>query len=167
MELTGARARAAGARVPAAGFTKAPGRPVTTGAPGRPVTTGAPGGPVTTGALGGPVTAGRVTTGPPGGPVTTKAPGGPVTAGPPGVPVTTGPPGGPVTSGPPDRRDRGRPRPRHRVVVSATAPAFDTRPTRAGLTSVRVVPVAGRRTGVVHTFLARSGGPTTTRERAQ
>ncbi|MEU9517118.1 hypothetical protein [Streptomyces sp. NPDC048224] len=29
------------------------------------------------------------------------------------------------------------------------------------------VPVAGRRTGVVHNFLARSGGPTTTRERAQ
>ncbi|MFG3073220.1 hypothetical protein [Streptomyces sp. NPDC048225] len=29
------------------------------------------------------------------------------------------------------------------------------------------VAVAGRRTGVVHTFPARSGGPTTTRERAQ
>ncbi|MFE9702636.1 hypothetical protein [Streptomyces sp. NPDC005930] len=79
----------------------------------------------------------------------------------------TGAPGGRVTAGPPDRRARDHRHLRHRVVASGTAPAFATSPTRAGLSSVRVAPVAGRRTGVAHTFLARSGGPTTTRERAQ
>ncbi|MFG3105580.1 methyltransferase domain-containing protein [Streptomyces tendae] len=55
----------------------------------------------------------------------------------------------------------------HSVAAFDTAPEFAARLTRAGLTSVRVVPVAGWQTGIAHTFLARKGGPTTTRERAQ
>ncbi|MEU5622628.1 hypothetical protein ABZ784_01220 [Streptomyces tendae] len=54
---------------------------------------------------------------------------------------------------------------RHSVVAFDTAPGFAARLTRAGLTSVRVAPVAGWQTGIVHTFLARSGGPETTEER--
>ncbi|MYQ79812.1 MULTISPECIES: class I SAM-dependent methyltransferase [unclassified Streptomyces] len=47
-----------------------------------------------------------------------------------------------------------------------TAPAFAERLARAGLTSVRAVPVAGWQTGIVHTFLARNGHPATTPEHA-
>ncbi|MDX3365197.1 class I SAM-dependent methyltransferase [Streptomyces sp. ME02-6987-2C] len=54
---------------------------------------------------------------------------------------------------------------RRSVVAFDTAPEFAARLTRAGLTSVRVAPVAGWQTGIVHTFLARNGGPTTTEER--
>ncbi|MFJ3037200.1 hypothetical protein [Streptomyces tendae] len=50
---------------------------------------------------------------------------------------------------------------RHSVVAFDTAPGFAARLTRAGLTSVRVAPVAGWQTGIVHTFLARGGGPET------
>ncbi|HEY9331329.1 MAG TPA: methyltransferase domain-containing protein [Streptomyces sp.] len=56
---------------------------------------------------------------------------------------------------------------RHSVIAFDTAPAFAGRLTRAGLTSVRTVPVAGWQKGIVHTFLAGNGGPTTTRERTQ
>ncbi|MEU3660505.1 methyltransferase domain-containing protein [Streptomyces sp. NPDC032940] len=55
---------------------------------------------------------------------------------------------------------------RHSVVAFDTAPEFAARLSRAGLTSVRVAPVAGWQTGIVHTFLARNGGPTTTGEPA-
>ncbi|MEU5365894.1 methyltransferase domain-containing protein [Streptomyces sp. NPDC005925] len=48
----------------------------------------------------------------------------------------------------------------HSVVAFDTAPEFAARLTRAGLTSVRVAPVAGWQTGIVHTFLARNGGST-------
>lgn len=54
----------------------------------------------------------------------------------------------------------------HSVLAFDTAPEFAARLTRAGLTSVRVAPVAGWQTGIVHTFLARNGGSNTTRERA-
>jgi hypothetical protein len=54
---------------------------------------------------------------------------------------------------------------RRSVVAFDTAPEFAARLTRAGLTSVRVAPVAGWQTGIVHTFLARNGNPTTTEER--
>ncbi|MFB8206467.1 class I SAM-dependent methyltransferase [Streptomyces sp. NPDC056010] len=47
-----------------------------------------------------------------------------------------------------------------------TAPAFAERLARAGLTSVRAVPVAGWQTGIVHTFLASNGHPATTPEHA-
>jgi ubiquinone/menaquinone biosynthesis C-methylase UbiE len=50
------------------------------------------------------------------------------------------------------------------VVAFDTAPEFADRLTRAGLTSVRVVPVAGWQTGIVHTFLARNPGPATPKE---
>ncbi|MEU0473796.1 methyltransferase domain-containing protein [Streptomyces olivaceus] len=56
---------------------------------------------------------------------------------------------------------------RHSVVAFDTAPQFAARLTRAGLTSVRVAPVAGWQTGMVHTFLARNGGPETTEERVR
>ncbi|MGW5786726.1 hypothetical protein ACWEWK_22335 [Streptomyces sp. NPDC003757] len=87
----------------------------------------------------------------------------------------TGALGGPVTAEPPDRRARAHRRLRHRVLASGTGLALDTPVTRGGPTSVRVVPapvlvlvlVPGRRTGAVHIFPARSGGPTPTRERAQ
>ncbi|MCX3063488.1 class I SAM-dependent methyltransferase [Streptomyces beihaiensis] len=54
---------------------------------------------------------------------------------------------------------------RHSVVAFDTALRFAARLTRVGLTSVRVAPAAGRQTGMVHTFLARNGGPETTEER--
>ncbi|MFG2683605.1 class I SAM-dependent methyltransferase [Streptomyces sp. NPDC048392] len=54
----------------------------------------------------------------------------------------------------------------HSVIDFDLAPEFAARLTRAGLTRVRVAPVAGWQTGIVHTFLARNGGSTTTRERA-
>ncbi|GAB2796229.1 class I SAM-dependent methyltransferase [Streptomyces chlorus] len=41
------------------------------------------------------------------------------------------------------------------------APDFADRLERAGFTDVRVVPVAGRQTGIVHTFLARNGSAAT------
>ncbi|MCT7356688.1 methyltransferase domain-containing protein [Streptomyces sp. 15-116A] len=44
-----------------------------------------------------------------------------------------------------------------------TAPAFAERLRRAGFTGVRVAPVAGWQTGIVHTFLARNGSRTATR----
>lgn len=47
-----------------------------------------------------------------------------------------------------------------------TAPVFAERLALAGLTSVRVVPVAGWQTGIVHTFLARNGHPAPTPEHA-
>ncbi|THA70091.1 methyltransferase domain-containing protein [Streptomyces sp. A0958] len=53
------------------------------------------------------------------------------------------------------------------VIAFDTAPDFADRLRRAGLTSVRIAPVAGWQTGIVHTFLARNGGSTTTREHAQ
>ncbi|MFE6287758.1 methyltransferase domain-containing protein [Streptomyces sp. NPDC057877] len=46
---------------------------------------------------------------------------------------------------------------RHSVTGFDTAPAFAARLTRAGFTAVRVAPVAGWQTGIVHTFLARRG----------
>ena len=52
------------------------------------------------------------------------------------------------------------------VLAFDTAPGFAGRLGRAGLTSVRVVPVAGWQTGIVHTFLARNGRPATTPEHA-
>lgn len=60
----------------------------------------------------------------------------------------------------------------HSVLAFDTAPAFSGRLTRAGFTGVRVAPVAGWQTGIVHTFLARSGplapdGSTTTKEQAR
>lgn len=55
---------------------------------------------------------------------------------------------------------------RHSVVAFDTAPEFAARPTRAGPDlGARSPPVAGWRTGIVHTFLARNGGPETTEER--
>lgn len=42
-----------------------------------------------------------------------------------------------------------------------TAPAFADRLRRAGFTGVRVAPVAGWQTGIVHTFLARNGSAAT------
>ncbi|WP_405896253.1 methyltransferase domain-containing protein [Streptomyces sp. NBC_00727] len=54
----------------------------------------------------------------------------------------------------------------HSVLAFDTAPGFADRLGRAGLTSVRVVPVAGWQTGIVHTFLARNGRPATTPEHA-
>ncbi|BAU86622.1 methyltransferase [Streptomyces laurentii] len=59
----------------------------------------------------------------------------------------------------------------HSVIAFDTAPAFADRLMRAGLTGVRVAPVAGWQTGIVHTFLARNGPsparPTTARERVR
>ncbi|MFB6508228.1 methyltransferase domain-containing protein [Streptomyces sp. NPDC002466] len=59
----------------------------------------------------------------------------------------------------------------HSVIAFDTAPAFADRLTRAGLTGVRVAPVAGWQTGIVHTFLARNGPspahPTTPRDRVR
>ncbi|MFI8437859.1 methyltransferase domain-containing protein [Streptomyces sp. NPDC079020] len=55
---------------------------------------------------------------------------------------------------------------RSSVLAFDTAPAFASRLTRAGFTSVRTVPVAGWQTGIVHTFLAGHGsvtGPTAAR----
>ncbi|MFH8238064.1 class I SAM-dependent methyltransferase [Streptomyces sp. NPDC018321] len=46
---------------------------------------------------------------------------------------------------------------RHSVAVFDTAPSFADRLTRAGFTGVRVAPVAGWQTGIVHTFVARGG----------
>lgn len=43
------------------------------------------------------------------------------------------------------------------VLAFDTAPAFAGRLRRAGFTGVRVAPVAGWQTGIVHTFLARNG----------
>ncbi|MFG3551545.1 class I SAM-dependent methyltransferase [Streptomyces sp. NPDC047725] len=48
----------------------------------------------------------------------------------------------------------------HSVRAFDTAPAFAERLTRAGFTGVRVAPVAGWQTGIVHTFLARNGSRT-------
>ncbi|MFE1425090.1 class I SAM-dependent methyltransferase [Streptomyces fungicidicus] len=48
----------------------------------------------------------------------------------------------------------------HSVRDFDTAPAFAGRLARAGFTGVRVAPVAGWQTGIVHTFLARNGSPT-------
>ncbi|MBL3669162.1 methyltransferase domain-containing protein [Streptomyces sp. M2CJ-2] len=48
----------------------------------------------------------------------------------------------------------------HSVLAFDTAPAFAARLTRAGFTGVRATPVAGRQTGIVHTFLARNGSTT-------
>ncbi|MBT3155487.1 methyltransferase domain-containing protein [Streptomyces sp. CHD11] len=47
----------------------------------------------------------------------------------------------------------------HSVLAFDTAPAFRDRLTRAGFTGVRVAPVAGWQTGIVHTFLARNDMP--------
>ncbi|MFE5258652.1 methyltransferase domain-containing protein [Streptomyces coelicoflavus] len=55
----------------------------------------------------------------------------------------------------------------HSVLAFDTAPAFADRIDRAGLTSVRALPAAGWQRGIVHTFVARNDGPTTTRENAQ
>ncbi|MFC8127127.1 class I SAM-dependent methyltransferase [Streptomyces sp. NPDC057302] len=46
------------------------------------------------------------------------------------------------------------------VTAFDTAPAFAARLRNAGFTDVRTLPVAGWQTGIVHTFLARNGGPT-------
>lgn len=48
----------------------------------------------------------------------------------------------------------------HSVLAFDTAVAFGERLTRAGFTSVRVAPVAGWQTGIVHTFLACNGSAT-------
>ncbi|MBO8187392.1 methyltransferase domain-containing protein [Streptomyces spirodelae] len=55
----------------------------------------------------------------------------------------------------------------HSVLAFDTAPAFAARLGRTGLTSVRVAPVAGWQTGIVHTFLARNGGTPTARKDEQ
>ncbi|MFE9492570.1 methyltransferase domain-containing protein [Streptomyces sp. NPDC006641] len=59
----------------------------------------------------------------------------------------------------------------HSVIAFDTAPAFADRLTRAGFTGVRVAPVSGWQTGMVHTFLARNGPSparaTTARERVR
>jgi ubiquinone/menaquinone biosynthesis C-methylase UbiE len=55
----------------------------------------------------------------------------------------------------------------HSVLAFDTAPAFAARLNRTGLTSVRVAPVAGWQTGIVHTFLARNGGSPTARKDEQ
>ncbi|WP_406387701.1 methyltransferase domain-containing protein [Streptomyces sp. NBC_00887] len=47
------------------------------------------------------------------------------------------------------------------VLAFDTAPAFTARLAAAGFTGVRAAPVAGWQTGIVHTFLARSGAPAT------
>ncbi|MFD5424188.1 class I SAM-dependent methyltransferase [Streptomyces sp. NPDC127084] len=47
------------------------------------------------------------------------------------------------------------------VLAFDTAPAFAERLKRTGFTHVRTVPVAGWQTGIVHTFLARSGSMAT------
>ncbi|MGW2203193.1 class I SAM-dependent methyltransferase [Streptomyces sp. NPDC001774] len=49
---------------------------------------------------------------------------------------------------------------RRSVLAFDTAPAFAGRLTGAGFTGVRVAPVAGWQTGIVHTFLARNGSTT-------
>ncbi|MFE5393215.1 class I SAM-dependent methyltransferase [Streptomyces sp. NPDC056568] len=53
---------------------------------------------------------------------------------------------------------------RHSVTDFDTAPAFAGRLRRAGFTEVRVAPVAGWQTGIVHTFLARNGAATATED---
>lgn len=55
----------------------------------------------------------------------------------------------------------------HSVNAFDSAPAFAVRLTRAGLTSVRVAPVAGWQKGIVHTFLARKSGSSTARKNEQ
>jgi ubiquinone/menaquinone biosynthesis C-methylase UbiE len=52
------------------------------------------------------------------------------------------------------------------VLAFDTAPDFTDRLSRAGFRDVRALPVAGRQTGIVHTFLARNGS-TTERERTR